>query len=440
MRIQDAHGNEVTAAGAQAVALLDATISAYLGFRKDTGDRLKAAQEADPGMVMGHVLRGSFMMLFGQRAMVPRARGSLEAAQAAAAGATPREAAHVAALAAWIGGDFAGTTARWEALGAEYTRDILALKLAQYGNFYAGESGRMHAVFARALPAWDKGMPDYAFVLGCHAFGLEETGDYAAAERAGREAIERNPADIWAAHAVEHVLEMQGRPQEGLAWVEQLAASWRECNNFAYHALWHRCLFLLELGLTERVLQLYDSEVRPQSTDDLLDISNAVSLLWRLEADGVDVGGRWRELAERSRGHIGDHLLTFGDVHYVMALAAAGEDGDVERMLESLGRYAAESGESEAAVAGAPGLALARAALKHRRGDYAGACDELLAVREAIRRIGGSHAQRDLFAEMLIDAALRAGRRDTAQALLAERLAQRPGNAWGRRRYAETLR
>ena len=106
----------------------------------------------------------------------------------------------------------------------------------------------MHDVVARALPAWDAAMPDYGFVLGCHAFGLEETGDYEAAERAGREAVERNPADIWAAHAVQHVFEMTGRPRDGIAWTEQLEANWRGCNNFAYHALWHRCLFLLELG------------------------------------------------------------------------------------------------------------------------------------------------------------------------------------------------
>ncbi len=441
MRVNDVHGNPVTAAGPEAVALLDQTVSAYLGFRKETGDRLKAALAADPDCALAHCLRGYFMMLFGQRVMVPRARRSLEAAQQAAAAqaVTPREAAHVAALAAWVGGDFAGATSRWEALVGEHPHDVLALKLAQYGNFYAGESERMHRAVAGALPAWDAAMPDYGFVLGCHAFGLEETGDYAAAERAGHDAIARNPADIWAAHAVEHVLEMTGRPRDGVAWADGLAGNWGECNNFAYHALWHRCLFLLELGARDRVLELYDREVRPESTDDLLDISNAVSLLWRLEQAGADVGNRWEELAARSAAHSDDHLLTFGDVHYVMALAAAGCDAELAAMLDSLKRYAASGGESEAAVAGDPGVALAHAVVAHRRGDYAGAADTLAAVRPAIRRIGGSHAQRDLFDEMLIDAALRAGHAVRAKALLAERLEQRPRNAWGWRHYGAVL-
>jgi hypothetical protein len=207
MLVSDAHGNVVTASGPKAVALLDDTVRAYLGFRKDIGDRLKAVFTAGPDLVLAHCLRGYFMMLFGQRVMVPRAQRSLEAAQNAmrTTGATPREAAHVATLAAWIAGDFAGATASWDAIAAEHPHDLLALKLAQYGYFYAGESARMHRVLARALPAWDSSMPGFGFVLGCHAFGLEETGEYAAAERAGRDAVERNPADIWAAHAVAHV-------------------------------------------------------------------------------------------------------------------------------------------------------------------------------------------------------------------------------------------
>ncbi len=441
MLVNDARGNAVTASGSLPVILLDDAVESYLGFRKDTGDRLKAALTAEPDFVLAHCLRGYFMMLFGQRAMVSRAQRSLEAAQATAraTGATQRETAHVAALAAWVEGDFAGTIARWEAIAAEHPRDVVALKLGQYGQFYSGESERMRDVLARALPAWDASVPGYGFVLGCHAFGLEETGDYIAAERAGREAVDRNPSDIWAAHAVAHVFEMTGRPREGVAWVDSLQSNWAECNNLAFHAFWHRCLFLIELGALDRVLDLYDREVRPQSTDDLLDISNAVALLWRLEQAGVDAGDRWGELADRARGHVDDHLLVFGDLHYLMALAAAGRSDDAAAMVESLGRYAAESGETEATAAREPGLALARAVLAHRCGDYARVVEELLPVRDMIRRIGGSHAQRDLFEEMLIDSVLRADRFDRAKALLADRLEHRPRNAWGWRHYAQVL-
>src|SRR3546814_12099899 len=71
----------------------------------------------------------------------------------------------------------------------------------------------------RLLPAWDDAMPSYGFLKGCQAFGLEETADYARAEAAGREAVERNPSDVWATHAVAHVMAMQGRHREGVAWL-----------------------------------------------------------------------------------------------------------------------------------------------------------------------------------------------------------------------------
>src|ERR1700693_3738322 len=234
MLISDAHGNPVTAAHAGSSDLLDRTVSAYLGFRKDTGERLKETLAADPDLMMAHCLRGYFMMLFGQRAMVPRAKRSLDQARkAAVAGITQRETAHLAALATWVAGDLTGATAGWQAILGEWPHDVLALKLAQYGYFYAGESERMHRVVARALPAWQPGMPDYGFVLGCHAFGLEETGAYDEAERTGREAIECNRAALWAAHAVQHLFEMTGRPGDGIAWTERLEGHWRGCNNFA---------------------------------------------------------------------------------------------------------------------------------------------------------------------------------------------------------------
>src|ERR1700730_2879922 len=111
MLVNDARGNPVTASGPLPVALLDDAVEAYLGFRKDTGDRLRATLTAEPDCALAHCLRGYFMMLFGQRVMVSCAQRSLETAQATArtTGVTPREAAHVAALAAWVEGDYLRT-------------------------------------------------------------------------------------------------------------------------------------------------------------------------------------------------------------------------------------------------------------------------------------------------------------------------------------------
>jgi tetratricopeptide (TPR) repeat protein len=435
--MQDIRGLPMTAASAEAVAAFDHVMDGFFGFRADVGERLKAALAADPGCPLLQCTRGYFTLLLSVRRQLPKAREALAAAQAAAArhGTTPREASHIAALAAWCAGDGEGALRRWESILAEHPRDVLALKLAQYWHFYFGRSRDMSDSVARVLPAWD-GAPGHGYVLGLQAFGLEECADYAAAERAGRRAVEINPADAWAIHAVAHVLEMQDRSDEGIAWIKGLEANLSGIHNFRFHVWWHRCLFHLELGDTAAALDLYDREVRAESTDDYLDITNAVSLLWRLEDLGVDVGGRWAELAAQSAKRIDDHMLVFADVHFAMALAAGGDTEGARRLLASARAYAA-TGETEARVMSEVGGDLCEAVLAHRERRFGRVVGLLTPLRDRLIGIGGSHAQRDLFDKVLISACLADGRRGQARELLAERLRQRPGNRWAHQALAK---
>lgn len=429
--VTDPRGIAITASSEASAAKLEAAIIAYCGFRTDTGDRLKAAL-ADSGLVMAPILRGYFMLLLVKRELVSRAEQAANVAEAAMAqaGATPRERLHLQALRAWIGRDCRAAAAILKRILAEYPRDLLALKLAQYLLFYQGDWRDMRDTVAAAIASWDDAAPGYGYALGCHAFGVEECGDYAEAEKLGRRAVALHADDIWAAHAVAHCCEMQDRDEDGVAWLEEASRGWPSANNFAFHVNWHRCLFLLELKRFEEVLARYDREVRAESTDEYLDITNAVSLLWRLEQLGVDVGSRWNELAARSAARIDDHMLAFGDAHYAVALAAAGSDEDFAWWRRSSAAYA-QAGETQSTIMAEIGLALGDAALAHRRGEYGRVVDLLWPLRGSIRRIGGSHAQRDFFAKLLIDSAVKAGGVDVARMLLHERLAARPRNAWG---------
>ena len=435
--MQDIRGLSMTAASAEAVARFDDVMGGYLGFRADVGDRLKAALAADPECPLTLCARGYFTLLLSTRRLIGRAREALAAAEAAAAkhGATSREAAHIAALGAWCAGDVDAALRRWEDILAGHPRDVLALKLAHFWHFYLGASAAMNRSVAAALPAWTEDVPGHGYVLGLRAFGLEECGEYAAAEQAGRRAVEIDPADAWAIHAVAHVLEMRDRPRDGVAWISGLAPHLAGCNNFRFHVWWHRCLFHLELDELDAVLDLYDREVRAESTADYLDIVNATSLLWRLEEAGVDVGNRWAELAQQSLSRIDDHMLVFADAHFAMALAAGGDGTAADRMLAATADYA-RSNETEGRVMADVGAAVCEAVLAHRRGRFDRVVELLLPVRDKIIRIGGSHAQRDLFEKMLISACLGDGRNHTARELLAERLHRRPANRWAQRALA----
>ena len=437
----DCRGLEITAASDEAVAGFDRTVGAYLGFRMDTGDHLKATLEADPSFVMANVLRGYFMLLFASRKLVGRALSSLEAAREAVreGGCNRREELHIQALDSWASGDQKRALDIWDAILTEWPRDVLALKLSEYWNFYLGDCRGMREVLARVAPHWDESVPDYGKVLGMSAFALEECGAYDEAERRGRRAVEIDGADIWATHAVAHVMEMTGRQRDGIAWIDGKAADFGGCNAFANHLWWHRALFHFELGRFDAVLDLYDREILPRDAFEYLDICNAVSILWRLEEEGVDVGDRWERVADAAAERADDLQLVFTDVHYAMAFAAAGRKDALDALIAGAEAFAEAAEGTQAEIMAGYGLALGRAAAASRSEDWEIAVDLLYPRRRGITAIGGSHAQRDLFRRVLIHAAENAGRDRLASSLLAERCEDKATSPIALQRYARVL-
>lgn len=442
----DGLGLEVTAASDDAAAAFGATVDGYVRFTRDVGDRLKETLTSDPEMPLAHVTKGYFMKLFGTGAMALRADKAFGTATDlfARIDTTEREKGHLAALGAWCAGDIDGAAAAWERILLDHPRDMLALRLAHFAHFYAGEGGKMRDSVARVLHAWDKSHPLYGNLLGMYGFGLEEAGDYRKGERYAREAVEIDPKDAWSVHAVAHVMEMEGRHREGIDWIQGLEAHWNTVHNFRFHVWWHRALFHLERYELDQVIALYDAQVASDlEADQYLDVVNAAALLWRLELYGMEVGPeRWAQLADLAEKHMDDHELIFVSLHYLMALFGAGRLAEAGEMIEKLRGYAdgaATRGQTQARITGRVGLALADAMTAIRSGDPARAVSLIWPVRDDIRLIGGSHAQRDVFEEMLVDASLKGGAPAKARALLSERTQKKPNSSWSWARYGEAL-
>jgi tetratricopeptide (TPR) repeat protein len=431
--VKDALGHEVTTGAAACVDALDAATASYLGLRLDAGQHVNAALDADPACPMANVMKGYLTMLISNASFLGAVDKRIAATEAAPA-ATQRERGHLHALKSWRAGRNDAAIAAWEAIVAEHPYDIVALRLAHFAYFWTtGDAARMRASIERALPRWSREMPERGFLLGMHAFACEETGDYPTAERQGRAAVEANPADLWAVHAVAHVLEMQGRHEEGWRWVEANRAPLEAANNFRFHLEWHRALFLFEAGRVDELLDVYDRKVRDLGSplvqgqpDFVTDVQNAASLLMRLELAGVGVGSRWAELADRAEKRIGDHLILFTTPHWMMALAASGRWEQADALLAAMREHARGSGASEADVVARVAVPACEAVRAHRRGEYAAAVDALFPVRAEIVRLGGSHAQRDVLWQILTDAAVRAGRADQARQLVDEVREARP--------------
>lgn len=240
---------------------------------------------------------------------------------------------------------------------------------------------------------------------------------------------------MWSAHAVAHVLEMQGRSEEGLAWLDGLRGHWGSVHNFVHHAHWHRALFALDMGDAEQALAIFDADVWTDKVADYLDLSNGAALLWRLAEHGVDTGGRGEGVARLAEDLSRDHGLVFSDCHIALALAQVGRRDCLSDFLDDLERGVPRSG-TQARVMREVGRSLCMAAIADADGDAARVVDLIWSVRMHLNRIGGSHAQRDLYERMLIVNAMRAGRGALVRALLSERLERRPADAWGQGRLA----
>lgn len=435
----DTRGLALTTADETAATLYNDTIDAYFDYRLATGNLIKQALEADSSFVMAHCFRGCLFLQFASNTFQPRARDHYDAAQAQRNSVTPREQQHIDALGAWVAGDLRRACGAWEAILVDHPHDLVALRLHHYNSFWMGRPAAMREQAARALAVWDESMPGYGNLLGMLAFALEECNQYTMSEDYGRKAVALDGNDLWAIHAVAHVLEMQGRLKEGAEWLDYPSEVWDDRNPFRGHLWWHRALYLLEQGNYDQALDLYDRSVQSGAGAFYLDRQNMVSMLARLEFQGVDVGDRWAELADEAENHIDDHPMAFTDTHTMFALGADGRWDKAEAMLASLRRFAATPDDYSAATMNPVTVPLCEGLLAYARGDDQTVIDKLLPIRGDLPIIGASHAQRDLFIQTLIESAIRSDQRQLADALLSERVTMKPHSAGNWRKYIDIL-
>ena len=419
--MHDLRGLVLTANSEDAAKAFDAALTEWLDYRVSAMPTLKGALERDPDFCMAHCFRGYMLMLFSSAAVMGGVKNALAKAEETAAAASARERRHVDALAVWAAGDPRGACARWEAILADHPLDILALRLHHFTSFWMGHATQLYAVPAAVLPAWGKDISNYGNVLGMIAFGLEESGQYEAAERYGREAVERNPDDMWSIHAVAHVLEMQQRHDEGLAWLDYPLNQWDDRNPFRGHVWWHRGLYLIEAGKYDDALALYDSSIHDTATEFYMDMHNSASFLARLGFKGVDVGKRWAELADSAQANKDGHSLVFTDIHHVMALARTKRFDDAAAYIASMRAVADKDDTHTARVLARVGVPLCHAIIQFEQGDEAGALEAMVELKPKLPEFGASNAQRDLISLYALEAAMRAGDAAQLEYLLRER-------------------
>jgi tetratricopeptide (TPR) repeat protein len=437
----DAHGNP-TSGPAEAVATYDAAVDRLVRWHPDVLTHTEVLATTQPGFAMGQALGAYLSLVSSDPVELPAARTAADALRRSAG--NDRERAHAAAVDTWLAGDWHGASRLLDDLLIRWPADLLALVMGHELDFFRGDAQNLRDRVGRSLAAFDPAHPHHGIVAGLYAFGLEECGHYERAEAAGCYAVDTNPDDVWAIHAVAHTYEMRGRVDDGIRFLGERVADWGDGNFLAVHNWWHYGLYLLEAGRPGEALEIYDARIHhAESTGVMLELVDASAMLWRLLLDGVDTGGRFAALAEAWTAHGCDtSWYAFNDVHAVMALAGAGRLDETRAVIDRLTRTAfAASGprRSNQGMTADVGLPASRAVLAFVEGRHRDVLADLLPIRGHLARFGGSHAQRDALQRTALESAIAAGEHDLATALVRERLSLRESSVYSRLRQARLL-
>lgn len=400
---QDYLGNPIDSSSEATRQAIDDFTGGMLAYQT-RAEGILAGADSEPGSILANAFAG-LLMMFAESPQAPAlAARYLQRAHAAGRG-IPRAERYRALLAAWSADDLAQALRLSELALEENPRDLLAAKLNQYFEFNRGNSPAMLRI---ALKAVD-GTPDVPQAYGMLAFAYEQCHLLDEAEAAAGHALQLLPDEPWAQHALAHVLLTRGRIEEGTRFLEEASGGWQGLNSFMYtHNWWHLALFHLARGNQERVLDIYDRHVWGIFPEYSQDQIGAVSLLARLELAGIDVGPRWQALLPYLRERRGDVVQPFLSLQYLYGLARAGQD-EAGELLEALRRQARQAPAFSRATWADVTLPAAEGLHAHAHGDYPLAARRLGQALPRLHEIGGSHAQRDLFALIELDAQLQGG-------------------------------
>jgi len=410
---RDYLGNPVTGQHAGSLRAIDDFIEGLLAYETRAEGILVAASE-DPQSCLANAYAGFLWMLLEAPEAAERASQFVAAAERTAVHATRREQLNVAILRAWVSDDLPLALRLCDQVSNDFPRDLAVLKIHQYFEFNRGNSPAMLRVALKARAA----AADIPYVHGMAAFAYEQCHLLAEAESAARTALSMRYKEPWAQHALAHVLLTRGRVDEGVHLLEAASDTWIGLNSFMLtHIWWHLALFYLSQGRDRATLEVYDRHCWGVAKQYSQDQIGAISLLARCEIAGVDVGDRWQDVADHLESRAQDTVQPFLTLHYLYGLARARRP-QAAILLETVREHARNAAPFNRAVWQEVALPACDGLYFYAHGDHDAAWRKLESVIPRMTEIGGSHAQRDLFEQILLDAALKSGRLISAQQML----------------------
>lgn len=411
----DLYGLPITTANPATIQGINDFIHGFIAYETKAPNIIPAA-DADPDCALGNAYAAMLWMFLEAPAAPAKAAPYLARARAANPG-TDREAKVVEAIGLWVDGDIPAMLAACDALTTDHPRDMVMLKLAQYHLFNSGDAAGMLRMALKALPE----AADIPYAHGMIAFGYEQCHLLTDAVQAARKAMSLRHDEPWAHHALAHVMLTQGRVAEGAEFLESVADTWQPLNSFMRsHNWWHLALFYLSQGRHDDVRRAYDTHIWGLAKDYSQDQVGAVSLLARMEFAGVDVGDRWADVTDHIALRGKDTVNAFLTLQYLYALGRAGKP-HAQTLMQAIEERAADTQKYDHLAWAEVALPAAQGIIAYSQGDFPTAVTRLGHALPRMAECGGSHAQRDLFEQIHLDALVKDGRASAAQQVLEMR-------------------
>lgn len=407
--------------------------------------------EADPDFILGQALdlelnlMGALSSPDLDRTLAAKLEALNKMAQRKDRPVSEQELLHVQVVNHWAKSELKQSTLVLEKLSTLYPEDVSALKMNEDTYFMLGTALPMRNSFASSLPRMSEKNPLKGYVHGMFSFALEESNMYARAQSEAQRALALIPFDTWAIHNYAHCLEMQGQVEEGLKWMFDKKPDWSKCKGLACHQYWHTALFHINNNQFDEAVSLLDNEVlsRCLAGSSSLDLVDAASMVYRMELvnlfDKISpdhpsrslTKNRWQGIYNICEPHKRDHLASFNDAHFMMSFLGMNDLNTAQELIETVDE-AQGFREGQKSVI----KPLLEAMYQFRVGAYAKCVELLEPIRFEIIRIGGSHAQRDIFEQLLIVSALKSDKPQHNK--LAERMLIERDTFLGDRRVKQT--